>query len=191
VRKHRPCRLRTSCTAREELVCCNVPHHHSCRVSSFAVRLARTTFRIPPPAPIRSTRNPNKCTPYLRAISTKIEIISTTRGGTSQNSTDLDSGRRPKLKSEEFFEVPPLVVEIRYEVVILELFPKKGYTRWRVGAPFDSGIDVAGKGSAGVASSENASLPMPLQSAACATRARTSARQLGSFTISSRIVMQP
>ena len=58
------------------------------------------------------TRNPNKCTPYLRAISTKIEIISTTRGGTSQNSTDLDSGRRPKLKSDEFFEVPPLVVEI-------------------------------------------------------------------------------
>ena len=57
------------------------------------------------------TRNPNKCTPYLRAISTKIEISSTTRGGTSQNSTDLDSGRRPKLKFEEFFEISPLVVE--------------------------------------------------------------------------------
>ena len=26
------------------------------------------------------TQNPNMCTPYLRAISTKIEIISTTRG---------------------------------------------------------------------------------------------------------------
>ena len=46
---------------------------------------------------------------YAQSISTKLEVISTTRGGTSQNSTDLDSGRRPKLKSEEFCEVPPLV----------------------------------------------------------------------------------
>ena len=58
------------------------------------------------------TPNPNKCTHNLRAISTKIEIISTTRGGTSQNSSDLDSGRRPKLKSVEFCEVPPLVDEV-------------------------------------------------------------------------------
>ena len=55
---------------------------------------------------------PNKYTHYLRAISIKIEIISTLRGGTSQNSTDLDSGRRPMLKSVEFGEVPPFVLRI-------------------------------------------------------------------------------
>ena len=38
--------------------------------------------------------------------------ISATRGETSQNSSVLDMGRRPKLKSEEFSEVPPLVIEI-------------------------------------------------------------------------------
>ena len=35
-----------------------------------------------------------------------------TRVFTPKHLTDLDVGRRPKLKSEEFFEVPPLVVEI-------------------------------------------------------------------------------
>ncbi len=34
------------------------------------------------------------------------------RGGTSKNSSDSDMGRRPKLKSDEFSEVPPIVVEI-------------------------------------------------------------------------------
>ena len=29
------------------------------------------------------------------------------------NSLDLDMGRRPKLKSEEFFVAPPLVLEIK------------------------------------------------------------------------------
>ena len=45
-------------------------------------------------------------------ISTKIEIISTTIGGTSENSSDLSLGRRPMSESEEFFEVPPLIIEI-------------------------------------------------------------------------------
>ena len=30
----------------------------------------------------------------------------------TENSSDLDMGRRPKLKSDEFSEVPPIVVEI-------------------------------------------------------------------------------
>ena len=78
------------------------------------------------------TPNPNKCTHNLRAISTKIEIISTTRGGTSQKSTDLDSGRRPKLKSVDFCEVPPLVVEICGRQLVP--FPKKMYTYWDFGS---------------------------------------------------------
>jgi hypothetical protein len=94
---------------------------------------------------MRLTPNPNKCTHNLRgrAISTKIEIISTTRGGTSQNSTDFDSGRRPKLKSEEFCEVPPLVVEIRCGRQFVT-FPQKMYTYWDFGSflPFAVGIHV-------------------------------------------------
>jgi hypothetical protein len=39
-------------------------------------------------------------------------IISITRGGTSHFSSDLSSGRRPKSKSLEKCEVPPLVIEI-------------------------------------------------------------------------------
>ena len=38
--------------------------------------------------------------------------ISITRRGTSENSSDLDRGRRPKLKSDEFSEVPLLFIEI-------------------------------------------------------------------------------
>ena len=45
-------------------------------------------------------------------ISTKIEIISTAIGGTSENLSDLSLGRRPMSESEEFFEVPPLIIEI-------------------------------------------------------------------------------
>ena len=41
-----------------------------------------------------------------------LEIISTTKGGTSQNSSDLSLGRRPESNSDEFYEVPHLVVEI-------------------------------------------------------------------------------
>ena len=58
------------------------------------------------------TRNPNKCTPYLRAISTKIEIISITIGVLFENSLDLDTGRRPELKSDEFSKSTPIVIEI-------------------------------------------------------------------------------
>ena len=29
-----------------------------------------------------------------------------------ENSSDLDVGRRPELKSDEFSEVPPLVIDI-------------------------------------------------------------------------------
>ena len=48
------------------------------------------------------TQNPNKCTHYLRAISTKIEIISCHRMVHNKNSTDLSSGRRPLSKTDEF-----------------------------------------------------------------------------------------
>ena len=49
---------------------------------------------------------------YLRAISHKNENISTSKGGTSHFSMEMESGRRPKLKSVEKCEVPPLYVEI-------------------------------------------------------------------------------
>ena len=54
------------------------------------------------------TQNPNKCTPYLRVISTKIEIFSSYTVLTSKKSTDLSSGRRPLSKSVEFFDVRTL-----------------------------------------------------------------------------------
>ena len=38
--------------------------------------------------------------------------ISINKGGTTRNSTDLDRGRRPELKSDEFLEVPLLFIEI-------------------------------------------------------------------------------
>ena len=74
------------------------------------------------------TRNPNKCTPYLRAISTKIEIISTTRRGRSENSSVLSSGRRPVSKSVEFSDLPLVVVEILGRH--LGTFPKRGAHIW-------------------------------------------------------------
>ena len=43
---------------------------------------------------------------------TSSAYFSTTRDVTSKSSSDLDRGRRPKLKSEEFCEVTSLVVEI-------------------------------------------------------------------------------
>ena len=58
------------------------------------------------------TQNPNKCTPYLRAISTKIEIISITIAVTTKNSSDLSSGRHPKSKSDEFLVVTAVVAKI-------------------------------------------------------------------------------
>ena len=57
------------------------------------------------------TQNPNKWPPYLRAISTKNEIISSTIAVTTKNSTDLSSGRRPMSKSVEFLVVTAMVVE--------------------------------------------------------------------------------
>ena len=48
----------------------------------------------------------------LRLISNKIDNISTSRVGVSNFSTDLDSGRRPMLKSVEKCETPILDVKI-------------------------------------------------------------------------------
>ena len=59
------------------------------------------------------TQNFNKCTHYLRAISTKIEIISKTKRITPHLASDLSSGRRPKLKSNEKCGVILLVFEIQ------------------------------------------------------------------------------
>ena len=61
-----------------------------------------------PSHPHYKTPNPNKCTHNLRAISTKIEIISITIGVLSENSSDSSSGRRPMSKSDEFSESTPI-----------------------------------------------------------------------------------
>ena len=47
----------------------------------------------------------------------KVEVgISITKVVQRKNSSDLDTGRRPKLKSDEFFLWTPLVIEMwRYE----------------------------------------------------------------------------
>ena len=58
------------------------------------------------------TRNPNKCTHYLRAISTIVEIISIIKRVTSHFSSELSSGRRPESKSDEKCEVTLLIIEI-------------------------------------------------------------------------------
>ena len=63
-------------------------------------RTAVPSFRpsVAPPGN-RQTQNPNKCTPYLRAISIQIEIISW--HGVVHNKTSMDfvSGRRPVSES--------------------------------------------------------------------------------------------
>ena len=46
---------------------------------------------------------------FLGKVTNGRRHISTTRGGTSQNSSDLSLGRRPESKFVEFCEVPPLV----------------------------------------------------------------------------------
>ena len=51
-------------------------------------------------------------TPFREKRPLATPHISMIRGGTSKNSSDSDMGRRPKLKSDEFSEVPPIVVEI-------------------------------------------------------------------------------
>ena len=58
------------------------------------------------------TPNPNKCTHYLRTISTKIEIISLTTMRVSEKSSDLDSGRRPESKSDDSSDTRIVVSEI-------------------------------------------------------------------------------
>ena len=58
------------------------------------------------------TPNPNRWSHYLRAISTKIEIISTTNLVILENSSDLSSGRRPVSESEEFSKITKLGIEI-------------------------------------------------------------------------------
>ena len=64
----------------------------------------------------------------LPAISNKIEIISSTLLVLSKNSTDLDSGRRPELKSVEFFESTKRVDEI--QSLGIRLFTKTCGTLW-------------------------------------------------------------
>ena len=46
----------------------------------------------------RQTQNPNKCTPYLRAISTKIEIISISIAVTTKNSSGFELGAPPQVQ---------------------------------------------------------------------------------------------
>ena len=58
------------------------------------------------------TQNPNMCTPFWEKRPLATPHISMIRGGTSKDSSDSDMGRRPKLKSDEFSEDPPIVVEI-------------------------------------------------------------------------------
>ena len=58
------------------------------------------------------TQNPNMCTPFWEKRPLAMPHISMIRGGTLKNSSDSDMGRRPKLKSDELSEVPPIVVEI-------------------------------------------------------------------------------
>ena len=52
------------------------------------------------------------------------------RGGTSKNSSDSDMGRRPKLKSDELSEVPPIVVEI-ISILVEISTGDYGFTYWR------------------------------------------------------------
>ena len=75
-------------------------------------QLMSVLYLKPPKKVVQLTPNPNKCTHYLRAISTKIEMMSTTTAVTTENSSDLSSGRRPVSKSVEFAVVTAMVVEI-------------------------------------------------------------------------------
>ena len=74
------------------------------------------------------TPNPNKCTHGFSGFKHKIAIISIPRGVVTENSSDLDSGRRPKLRSFEFFVTTPLVIEIRGRLFVT--FPDFVYTYW-------------------------------------------------------------
>ena len=57
----------------------------------------------------------------LPAISHKSEIISITRGFHRKKSSDLDMGRRPELKSDEFWTFTTMVTEkMRPEVTTFE-----------------------------------------------------------------------
>ena len=74
------------------------------------------------------TPNPKKCTHGFSGFKHKIAIISIPRGVVTENSSDLDSGRRPKLRSVEFFVTTPLVIEIRGRLFVT--FPDFVYTYW-------------------------------------------------------------
>ena len=55
---------------------------------------------------------PNNLSTFLGGFTQKIMIIKITRRGNPKNSSDLDLGRRPELKSDEFSGLPRLVIEI-------------------------------------------------------------------------------
>ena len=59
-------------------------------------------------------------------------MISTPRGVVTENSSDLDSGRRPELESDEFSVTTPLVVEILGSE--FDTFSKKVNTYWDFGS---------------------------------------------------------
>ena len=50
---------------------------------------------------------------YRLEFGSQPQVFSQGEGGTSENSSDLGLGRRPVSKSEDFSEVPPLLIEIR------------------------------------------------------------------------------
>ena len=80
----------------------------------------------------KGTSNPNKWWHNLRAISTKIDIISLHRMDLIKNSSDLSSGRRPISKSDEFSIRSILVLEITGRE--FDTFPKNVYTYWDFGS---------------------------------------------------------
>ena len=71
-----------------------------------------------------STQNPNKCTPYLRAISTKIEIISLTPLVETKSPRIWARGGAPSPNPMSFSFLPKRL--LRYEATISDVFPKGG-----------------------------------------------------------------
>jgi hypothetical protein len=58
------------------------------------------------------TDAPNNESTFPERSPDNLDIFSITRALTSENSTDLSSGRRPLFKSDAFSEVSTLVIEI-------------------------------------------------------------------------------
>ena len=71
-----------------------------------------------------------------KSCNTSHLITSISRGGTSHFSSDLSSGRRPKSKSVEKCEVPPLVIEIMSETAHIKCFPLSEHDSARHGERF-------------------------------------------------------